>query len=304
MATEYPKNLLDFEQWFRSESACRNYLARLRWREGFRCPRCGSRQSWLTARGLYHCGGCQADTSPLAGTIFHRTHIPLRLWFRAMWWITNQKSGVSALGLQRLLGLGSYRTAWTCLHKLRRAMVRSGREQLYGKIEVDETLVGGVSRGGRGHEEKVLVGIAAEIRGQATGRIRLAPLKDASAESLVAFVQKAITPGSVVITDGRSGYRPLKEAGYAHEPVTLDGKGRQAAGLVLPRVHRVASLLKRWLLGIHQGGVSKSQMAAYLDEFGFRYNRRLSTDRGMLFYRLAQQAVQTSPVPYESIKSR
>lgn len=232
--------------------------------------------------------------------MFHRSHIPLRLWFRAMWWITNQKGGVSALGLQRLLGLGSYETAWACLHKLRRAMVRPGRDRLTGVTEVDETIVGGLEPGGgRRHlgEKKALVAVAAEVRGGGMGRIRLQRIPDASGENLLAFVQGAVAPGAVVVTDGWDSYGGLGDCGYVHRPRVLRSKESTA----LPRVHRVAALLKRWLLGIHQGAVSKEQLPYYLDEFTFRFNRRQSRHRGKLFYRLVQQAVTIDPVPYRSL---
>jgi len=290
----YPKTLLEFEHWFRTEEACRDYLARIRWPEGFRCPKCGHGQAWKTQRGLFHCGSCRKDISVTAGTIFHGSHLSLRLWFRAVWWVTSQKSGVSALGLQRILGLGSYKTAWACLHKLRGAMIRPGRKPLSDKVEVDEIIVGGRLRGDRGAsmgEFKSLVATAVEIRGKGSGRVRFGLIPDSSAQSLESFVQRVVAPGTEVITDGRQGYNQLKSLGFKHQPVILDGKGRQAAKAVLPRVHLIASLLKRWLWGIHHGRVSKKHLGAYLDEFAFRFNRRFSTDRGMLFYRTIQQTI-------------
>jgi len=147
-AGEYPRTLPEFDAWFATEDDCRQYLVKLRWPAGFRCPRCSSTKAWPTKRGLMHCKGCGHQTSITSGTIFHRTRSPLRLWLQAMWWVTTQKNGASALGLQRILGLGSYETAWTWLHKLRRAMVRPGRDRLSGEVEVDETFVGGVEKGG------------------------------------------------------------------------------------------------------------------------------------------------------------
>ena len=233
----------------------------------------------------------------MAGTIFHRSHLSLKTWFQAAWCVTNQKGGVSALGLQRALGLGSYDTAWTCLHRLRRAMVRPGRDRLSGQIEVDETFLGGVDRG-KGRRElgakKALVVIAAEIRGSGMGRIRLAKVRDASEASLMRFVKDAIEPGSVVVTDGFMSYRALPALGYRHKPIVLGS--RRAASVLLPRVHRVAALFKRWWLGTHQGAVSKQHLPYYLDEFAFRFNRRGSKHRGKLFYRLLQQAVAIPPV--------
>ena len=245
------------------------------------------------------CAICGQQVSVTAGTIFQDTHSPLTVWFRAIWWMVSQKNGVSALGLQRVLGLGSYRTAWTWLHKIRRAMVRPGRDGLSGEIEVDETLVGGVeSGGGRRHlGNKALVAIAAEVRGRGMGRIRMHRVADSSADSLLPFVRDAVEPGSVVITDGLQSYRGLPDLGYSHDRRVLLGSG-DPADAVLPRVHRAASLLKRWLIGTHHGGISREHLDYYLDEFTFRFNRRTSGHRGKLFYRLLQQAVMVDAVPY------
>ena len=295
---DYPRTLMEFERQFASEEACRAYLVQVRWPNGVRCLRCQHTHVWPTSRGLYHCARCGFQTSVLAGTIFQDTKQDLRLWFRAIWYVTNQKSGVSALGLQRALGLGSYQTAWSWLQKLRTAMVRPGREPLMEEVEVDESYVGGVAKGeGKRHlgEHKALVAIAAEVRGRGIGRIRLHRLPDASGKSLVSFVRKTVAPGAVVITDGWTAYPGLVQHGYTHRPRVVSGSG-QTASTLLPRVHRVAALLKRWLLGIHQGAVSREHLDAYLDEFTFRFNRRTSRWRGKLFYRLVQQAVQVPPV--------
>ena len=299
---DYPRTLLELETRFASEEACRDYLFRLRWPEGFCCPRCSGRKAWGTKRGLWSCAGCGRQVSVTAGTIFQDTRTPLTLWFRAIWWVTCQKHGTSALGLQRVLGLGSYRTAWTWLHKLRRAMVRPGRDRLTGEVEVDETFVGGVeARGGRRHVgKKALVAVAAEVRGRAIGRIRLRRVPDSSAESLLPFVEEAVAPGTVMITDGLQSYRGLPSLGYQHDRRVLLGSG-ESADAVLPRVHRVVSLLKRWLLGTHQGSVSREHLDYYLDEFTFRFNRRTSRHRGKLFYRLLEQAVAVDPVPYTAM---
>jgi transposase-like protein len=251
---EYPRTLGEFDRWFATENSCRQYLTKVRWPSGFRCPGCSSGDAWLTQRSLMHCKGCGHQSSITAGTIFHGTRSPLRQWFQAMWRVTTQKNGASALGLQRILGLGSYETAWTWLHKLRRAMVRPGRDRLSGDVEVDETFVGGVEEGGgRRHVgKKVLVAVAVEIRGTAIGRVRLQRIRDSSAECLLPFVRDAVTPGSRVLTDGWPSYLGLTAAGYIHKRQVIRGN-EEAADTPLPRVHRVASLLKRWLLGTHQG---------------------------------------------------
>lgn len=241
-----------------------------------------------------------------AGTVFEGSKLPLRVWFHAIWWVTNQKSGVSALGLQRTLGLGSYRAAWTMLHKLRRAMVRPGREQLFGEIEVDETIVGGKRKAKEGrycgrYPDKAIVVVAAEVRGKHIGRIRLEQIKEPSQEILLPFVKKVAVPGSKIVTDGWWGYHGLEKMGFTHRRIVTDGKGREIHDFVLPRVHRVAALLKRWLLGTHQGRVTRKHLDYYLDEFTFRFNRRASPTRGMLFQRLLEQAVAIESSTYENL---
>jgi transposase-like protein len=305
METEdYPRTLLEFEERFSTEDACREYLFRLRWPGGFGCPRCGSRKIWHGTRARIICGACRYQASVTAGTVFADTRKPLRLWFRAMWYVTSQKTGGSALGLQRVLGLGSYPTAWTWLHKLRRAMVRPGRDKLCGEVEVDETFVGGTEAAvhGRETERKALVVIAVEKKGQnGCGRVRMARIADASGAVLRSFIEQAITPGSVVCTDGWKGYNGVQGRGYPHKVTVLSGRGKDAALQELPRVHRIAGLIKRWLQGTHQGRVAPAHVDYYLDEYTFRFNRRTSASRGKLFYRLVQQAVQIQPVPYRRI---
>ena len=299
---EYPGTLPEFERRFSTEQACRDYLFRLRWPQGFRCPRCGSEKAWPVGPLLFQCAGCDYKVSVTAGTLFQGTRKPLTLWFRTMWWVTSQKNGASALGLQQVLGLGSYETAWTWLHKLRRAMVRPGRDRLSGRVEVDETYLGGLEEGtrGRGTTKKALIAVAAQEDGKGVGRIRMRRVKNASAKELHPFVEESVERGSVVHTDGWEGYTGLPDKGYKHE-VTVLSQREESASDLLPRVHRVASLLKRWLMGTHQGAVSHEHLDYYLDEFTFRFNRRRSRHRGKLFYRLVQQAVAVKPVPYRSL---
>jgi transposase-like protein len=301
MVEEYPRNLTELEAKFSTEVACRDYLARLRWPDGFRCPRCGGTRSWPVRELLLECADCGCQTSVTAGTIFQDTRTPLPVWFRAMWWVTTQKNGASALGLQRVLGLKKYETAWTWLHKLRRAMVRPGRDLLTGRVEVDETYLGGSEKGvlGRQIEEKALIIVAAQEDGKRIGRIRMRQIPDGSAESLRVFLVDAMEPGTVIHTDGWRGYHGAT-SGFVHE-VTKLKKYMEPASELLPRVHRVISLLKRWLMGTHQGAVSHKHLDYYLDEFTFRFNRRRSKSRGKLFFRLAQQAVAVDPVPYDLI---
>jgi transposase-like protein/ribosomal protein L37AE/L43A len=304
MEEHYPKSLAEFEEMFGSVEQCRHYLFELRWPDGFDCPRCHGRRYWPSKTSLLVCANCQYQVSVTAGTVFQDTHKPLSTWFRAMWWVTSQKNGASALGLQRVLGLGSYRTAWTWLHKLRRAMVRPGRDRLHGQVQVDETYWGALEEGRQGREpgKKAMIVVAVEKDGRKCGRTRLRRVQDASGPSLCAFVKDNVEPGSMVETDGWSGYGGLRALGYVHQPGTqgrLDVPG--ADDDLLPYAHRVISLFKRWLLGTHQGAISAEHLDYYLDEFAFRFNRRTSQYRGKLFYRLVQQAVQADPAPYQSL---
>jgi len=253
------------------------------------------------SRGRWLCGGCRHQASVTAGTIFQDSHLPLTTWLRAIWYVTSQKTGVSALGLQRVLGLGSYKTAWALLHKLRRAMVRPGRDRLRGTVEVDETYWGAEETGvvGRQTEAKALVIVAAEADGKGIGRIRMRHLPALTRAAVHGFIRAAVEPGSRVQTDGLNVYRELE--GYIHDPQV---QRQQPAGEhLLPRVHRVVSLWKRWLLGTHQGAIGHEHLDYYLDEFTFRFNRRKSASRGKLFYRLAQQAVQVKPAPFVSLST-
>ena len=234
--------------------------------------------------------------------MFQDTRKPLRTWFLAMWFVTSQKNGVSALGLQRVLGLGSYETAWTWLHKLRRAMIRPGRDCLHGEIEVDETYVGGPEEGeartsnrGQGHSRDRRRKRWPWIRARPA-----APRRRRLGGQSARLRARAVEPGSAIQTDGWRGYAGLDAAGYPHT-VTVISTGADPAHVVMPRVHKVASLLKRWLMGTLQGGIQHRHLAYYLDEFAFRFNRRRSKARGMLFHRLAQQAVAVGPAPYHQI---
>lgn len=246
---------------------------------------------------MLKCAACNYKASVIAGTIFQDAHLPLTTWFRAMWWVISQKNGASAINLQRILNLGSYKTAWTLLHKLRRAMVRPGRDRLSGIIEVDETYIGGSEKRVRGRkiETKSLVVIAAQEDGKKIGRIRMKRVKDASAESLQPFVQEYIEPGSTVNTDGWEG--------YVHKVTVFKGSKKSASDL-LPRIHLVASLVKRWLMVTHQGAVSQEHLEYYLNEFTFRFNRRTSRSRGKLFYRLIQQSLLIEPKKYNHIVTK
>ena len=301
---DYPRTLQEFDEWFSTEKACIDYLWRLRWPEGFICPICYGRRGWQMGTGLIRCAACQYKISVIAGTIFQGTRKPLKLWFQAMWYVTSQKFGGNALGLKRILGLGSYQTAWSWLHKMRRAMVRPGRERLSGNIEVDETLVGGEDQDGkrgRGSRRKSVVVIAIEVHEpKGFGRVRMKRITDASGKNLIPFVCSSVLPGSTVLTDSWRGYSGLNQHGYIHKKVNLS-ENDDPAHVVMPGVHRISSLLKRWILGTHQGSVSDKHLDYYLDEYSFRFNRRTSRARGLLFFRLLQQSVLVTPVTYREI---
>ncbi len=293
---DYPKTLLELEERFRSELDCLEYLFSIRWPGGFVCPYCKGNDVWVTGRGLFMCKGCNRQTSVTAGTIFHRSRKPLTLWFRATWHITTQEYGANALGLQRVLGLGSYNTAWQWLHKFRRAMVRPGRDNLSGVVEVDETYIGGKKPGkrGRGAEGKMIVAVAVEDKGdEGIGRIRLRHIADASSESLHSFIQDAVQKTSCIRTDDWSGYEGIEKCGYTRRIVSSEDT---------KLAHLVISLLKRWILGTYQGSIKPSNLTYYLDEFTFRFNRRSSKARGMLFYRLLQHAMRVDPAPLPTLK--
>jgi hypothetical protein len=296
----------EFQAWFRTDGDCLDYLEWLRWPKGFVCPRCGHIGGWRLGDGRFKCPECSACPSATAGTIFDRTRTPLTVWFAACWLFATGKNGISALSLKRTLAIGSYQTAWAMLHRLRSVLVRPGRDRLAGAVEVDETYIGGFEpwRGGRSRGKKVIVGIAVEIRNpRGIGRCRMRPLADLSSGSLHPFVADHVESGTKVITDGWDGYRGLEKLGYVH-----DRRSQRAAeargedlGQLLPAVHRVASLAKRWLLGTHHGSADRAHLASYLDEFVFRFNRRGSRSRGMLFYRLLELAVAHAPVRYAQL---
>lgn len=298
---KYPADQMEFEEMFKTEQDCINYLTLLRWPNGFECPRCGSIRHWKKNKGRYECSDCHKETTVTNDTMFHKTTKPLLVWFRAIWWMVAQKNGVSAKGLQKVLGLGSYQTAWTWLHKFRRLMVLNGRSKLQGTVEVDEVLIGGKKSGkrGRGAEGKSLIVVAVEVKGRKTGRVRLSKVPDASSKSLNSFIEQNIEHSSTIVTDGWASYSGLNKMGYIHKihKPTDQEEGEE----ILPNVHRIASLLKRWLLGTHQSYLNKNKLGFYLDEYVFRYNRRTSNSRGLLFMRLVEQAVNTNPVTYENI---
>ena len=297
---DYPADLSQFDAFFPDEEACARYLERLRWPDGFHCPKCDGRgDAWRMGRGLLLCRHCRAQVSVTAGTIFEGTRKPLKLWFIAAWEITAHQYGANALNVKRMLGVKSYETAWAWLHKFRRAMVRPNRDRLNGIVEVDEAYVGGEEEGARGRstETKAIVAVAVEIVDEKKlGRVRLRRVPDCGGPALQSFVRDAVQPGASVLTDGWSSYTALPSLGYDHVVINQSASP-DPAHVLMPGVHRVASLLKRWILGTYQGAVSNDHLDYYLDEFSFRFNRRRSRSRGLLFYRLLEHSVRTDPAP-------
>jgi transposase-like protein len=292
--------------WFDTDVKCLDYLDWLRWPDGFVCPWCGGGRGWrLRSRlGHWYCGGCCRKVSPTAGTIFDKTRTPLTVWFAAAWQLTNSKSGISATWLQQAMELGSYQTAWAMLHRFRSVMVRPDRQRLSDRVEVDEAFIGGQGGGigGRGALGKALVAIAIEVEEpQLLGRARMAVIDRATTKELKAFITANIEPGTTVVTDGLPAYRKAVTDSYDHERITFDGTGIDAHEL-LPGVHMVASLCKRWLLGTMHGAASPEHLQSYLDEFVFRFNRRHSRRRGLLFYRLLTLAVGGDPLTYRDMR--
>ncbi len=297
LSKPYPKNFEEFLDWFSTEEDCVAYLEKIRWPTGFVCPKCGGADAWRTKRHLWHCQNCQKQSSVTAGTVFEDSRKALRLWFHVMWIMMAQKTGVSARNLCDTYGFGSYQTAWGWLRKFRSVMIRSGREQLKGRVEVDEAYIGGQKEGttGRGAEGKTLILVAVEGEARKRlGRVRFRCVENAEKESVEPFIKDFVEPGATIITDGFPSYDKIAKLGYKHQ-VFVQSKNKKEAKEQLDHVHLVISLLKRWLGGTHQGAVTPAHLQAYLDEFSFRFNCRLSQHRGMLFYRLLQQSVTTRP---------
>jgi transposase-like protein len=287
---DYPADWPQFLAFFPDEAACQRYLERLSWPHGFLCPACGDGQPpWRGSRHRLVCRACGHQTTVTAGTLFQGTRTPLRQWFAAAWMVATADQGVSARQLARELELGSYETAWTMLHRFRRAMVRSGRPRLVGRVEIATVPVPG-RREPAGGPVGAMAAIAVEDRGAQAGRVRMQRLATTSSEELVAFVSRVVEPGSLVRAVRLKQWHPLATLGHPTERAPT-----------LTHLPAVEQALAGWLLGTHQGATSPSQLDWYLDEFTFRFNRRTSTHRGMLFYRLLEEAVVTPPLPYRRV---
>jgi len=300
---DFPKNEIEFDARFLDERACYEYLFQCRWPEGFICKSCGHTNYWKSARGLYISTNCEQHHSLTAGTIFHGTRKALPIWFKAMWWFTTRNTSISALCLQKLLGLGSYTTAWTWLQKLRSCTIRKDREKLSGEVEVDEFYIGGKHSGnrGRGAENKCAVVVAVELNGHKLGRVRLQVIDNCSSNELLPFIKTNVVAGSSVVTDGWKGYSGLQKSNYRHEQV-FQTKTKDKAS-VLPGVHMIASLIKRLILGTYQGRPEKKYLQKYLDEYVFRFNRSKSKSVGKCFFRIVQQSVNSVKISRKQIVS-
>ena len=303
----YLRNVVDFNRMFADEDACAAYLAACRWPDGFRCPRCGEREAFdLPRRRLWQCKACGHQTSVTAGTVMHRTRTPLLTWFRAAFWMTAHRPGMSALQLQHTLGLARYETAWLILHKLRRAMADANREPLRGTVETDETLIGGEQLGLRGGRQlagrkALMVAVAVEVRGKGSGRVRAEVIPDATAPTLSRFTARNVEPGTTVLSDGHRGHEGedgVAAQGHTHLPRAQEGSRLAGTEDVVPHAHRAISQLMAWLLGTHRG-VGADQLPAYLDEFVFRWDRRRSPMAG--FQTLLGLGTHREPTTYEEI---
>lgn len=296
---DYPQTYQEFREWFPDEGSCRAYLGGLRWPAGFCCPRCGGGDFWTTGRGLRMCPACGLKTSVTAGTIFHRSHTPLSTWFAAIWLVTSSRNGVSARGLQDTLGFASYETAWAWLHKLRRAMVRPDRDRLGDPdqgviVELDQSFLNG--------DYPVTIAVERTAGGR-LGRVRMEAAPKTGGLDMIDFATEVITPATTVHTDGALMFKRLTGLGYGHHatPSTKAGYLVDDIDAVMPGPHLVSSLLKRWTAGTLHYRLSPAHLPYYLDEFTFRFNRRNSRARGMLFYRLLQQAADTDPHPLHEL---
>lgn len=296
MIEDFPKNEIEFDRRFCNEQACIEYLFQLRWAEGFACSKCDHTEYWKSARGLYVCRRCDHQQSVTAGTVFHGTKKPLTIWFKALWWFSTRKSGVNAVFLQEMLGLGSYKTAWRWLQKLRICTIFPCREKLSGNIEADEFYLGGEGSGkrGRGADNKCKVAVAIERKGHQLGRLRMQVINNCSSAELTPFATNNIVLGSYITTDGWKGYSGLEEAGYIHNKVLQTKTDDKDS--VLPGVHLIISLVKRVILGTFQGRFEGKYLQRILDEYVFRFNRRTTKSVGKRFWRIMQQAVSSRPV--------
>ena len=295
--SEYPRNYAEFLAWFPDDAACLDYRDWIRWKDGCACPSCHGSKGWRMKNGTWWCDACRKRVSSTAGTIVPHARTPLTGWCAAAWHLTAAKNGVSAKTLHSILGCGSYQTAWAMRHRVRCAISQAGHDMLSGHVEGDATVFGGARQGkrGRGADGTVLVAVAvALLSPKGFGRCRLQIIPHAETETLTACIQKPSNPGSTIYTDGLASYPSATKDDYLHQGTSIQGSGKDA-NAVLPGVHRVAALVQRWLMGTHHGSFEEDHLQADLDEFAFRCNRRTSTPRGRLFFRLIAQCVARHP---------
>lgn len=300
---DFPKSEIEFDQRFSNPNACYDYLFSFKWPDGFECQKCANKRYWISSRHLYICTKCQFQHSLTAGTIMDSSKKPITYWFKAMWWFTTRKSGINAVDLKELLGLGSYHTAWSWLQKLRRCTIRKNREKLAGRVEVDEFVIGSHRPGkrGRGAEGKTIVAAAVERSdiNRKIGRIRLHVILDYTAFSLETFIDENIEPGSTIVTDSLTSYRPIIKD-QNHAPVNQSRPDYDHDSLY--GVHLVTSLVKRLIRGTFQGRFEPKYLQNYLDEYVFRFNRRKSRSIGKKFMRIVQQVVESAKIKCKEIK--
>ncbi len=297
----------EFQRQFATEEACQDYLAACRWTDGFVCPRCGHRRAYrITQHRRWQCVACRYQVSLTAGTILHNTKTPLTVWFWAAYLAVTDKRGISALLLQRQLGLTRYETAWMLLHKLRRAMVNAARESLHGDVEIDDTWIGGPQPGLRGSRQlkgrkAAIVFVAVEKRGASSGRVRMAVLPDFKQATIREFVKQHVAPGSTVYSDAYKSFDGLQAADVRHVPrrQPLRSELRRGTPSVVPLADRAIGNLQQWLIGTYHG-VSKAQLQVYLDEFVFRHNRRRQPTAA--FQTLLGLGTARAPTPYRQIR--
>lgn len=295
------KNEVEFDRRFQQEQACLDYLFQLSWPQGFVCTDCGHPGYWKSARDLYLYQDCQKQVFGHSSTIFHGGKKPLTVWFKALWWFSTRKSGVNALALQQQLGLGSYRTPWCWLQKLRTCTIFTDRQLLSGEIDADEFYMGGGRSGkrGRGAAQKCKVAVAVERQGRKLGRLRMQVIEDCSSSQLLPFVQSNVVVGSQVATDGWKGYNGVEKDFDHRRVVSAHAEYKE---IVLPGVHLVVSLVKRVILGTYQGRFTPEYLQRYLDEYVFRFNRRTCTSPGKRFWKIMQQAVGSPPITNQQLR--
>jgi len=284
---DFPRTATEFEARFATEEDCRGYWIAARWGGEPACARCSSTRVWTIREGTtFECADCGHQTSLTSGTLLEKTRKPLKMWFRAVFEISTRRTGISAKDLQRIMGFGSYKTAWSWLHKLRAAMVRPDREPLGPFAQVDETLVGG-----KGSPNKELVLVAAEV----DGRVRLAHAETNDEGTLKSFADSQIASDTRVVTDGLASYNSDSLGPRPHQAIVQTKQERRESD-ALQGCHWTTSLLKRWLLGTHAGAVRPKHLQAYLDEFAFRHNRRKTNGVGRIAARVIEQLVAHGPL--------